>query len=189
MRRLLLALAAVAVVAAVAVGLSQTGTDNTAPKPAATVPEVDPADLPADLAAIVRRANRIEDASPQEVRAEIDALKGTPVVVNKWASWCGPCRFEFPFFQQVAAKYAGKVAFLGLNSGDNTGDARAFLKRFPVPYPSYEDPDEKIALELDASAAYPVTIFFDESGESFVHQGGYATAEKLEQDLLRHALP
>ena len=188
MRRLLLALAAVAVVAAVVIGLSQTGTENEAPRPAATVPRIDVASLPPELGAIVRRGNRIEEASPDEVRDQIRALRGTPVVVNKWASWCGPCRFEFPFFQQLAAKYAGRIAFLGLNSGDNRGDASSFLRRFPVPYPSFEDPDEKVALALDASAAYPVTIFYDASGEPFVHQGGYATAAKLEQDLRRHAL-
>ncbi len=188
MRRLLLALAAVAVVAAVVVGLSQTGTENEAPEPAATVPRIDPATLPEELAALVRQGGRIVKSSPGEVRDRIDALKGTPVVVNKWASWCGPCRFEFPFFQELAAEYAGRVAFLGLNSGDNRGDAEKFLRRFFVPYPSFEDPDEKIALELDASAAYPVTIFIDADGEAFVHQGGYATAQKLEEDLRRHAL-
>src|ERR671920_2554627 len=55
--------------------------------------------------------------------AQIKKERGTPIVVNKWASWCGPCRLEFPFFRQLAAEYAGKVAFVGLNSGDNRGDA------------------------------------------------------------------
>lgn len=187
-RRLLVVLGVVAVGVLVAVGLSQTGTDNEAPRSATAVPRVDPATLPPRLGAIVRRANRIERAAPKRVVAEIDALEGTPVVVNKWASWCGPCRYEFPFFQQAAAKYAGRIAFLGLNSGDNRGDAQRFLRRFPVPYPSFEDPNEKTALALEASAAYPVTIFIDASGERFVHQGGYATLEALERDLREHAL-
>lgn len=177
-----------AVIAAVVVGLSQTRTENAPPRPATTVARIDPAELPPRLAELVRQGARIVDASPREVRRRIEALEGTPVVVNKWASWCGPCRYEFPFFQEMAAKYAGRVAFIGLNSGDNSGDARAFLRRFPVPYPSFEDPDEKIALELGASAAYPVTIFINASGEPFVHQGGYAAAEKLDEDLRRHAL-
>ena len=73
------------------------------------------------------------------------ALKGTPVVINKWASWCDPCRAEFPVFQQLATERGREIAFLGVNSGDSTQPARDFLAEYPVPFPSYLDPDEKIA--------------------------------------------
>ena len=71
----------------------------------------------------------------------IAKLRGHPVVVNTWASWCGPCRFEFPFFQKQAVKRGKQVAFLGVNSQDNKGDAQKFLDDYPLPFPSYEDPD------------------------------------------------
>ena len=51
--------------------------------------------------------------------ARIQKQRGTPVVVNKWASWCGPCRLEFPFFRDQATKRKGEIAFIGVNSNDN----------------------------------------------------------------------
>src|SRR5262249_24060045 len=55
--------------------------------------------------------------------ARLAQLHGIPVVVNKWASWCGPCRFEFPWFQSLAEKRGGQIAFLGVNSNDSDGSA------------------------------------------------------------------
>ena len=72
-------------------------------------------------------------------------MKGYPVVVNQWASWCGPCRAEFPWFQNASAKYGKKVAFLGVDSQDSDDAAKTFLGEYPVPYPSYTDPDKEIA--------------------------------------------
>jgi hypothetical protein len=86
-------------------------------------------------------------------------------------------------------KYGKRVGFLGLNAGDNRGDATKFLKRFPVTYPSYEDPDEKIARSIRAPANYPITVFYDRSGKiAFVHQGAYPNEAALEADVKRYAL-
>jgi hypothetical protein len=54
-------------------------------------------------------------------------------------------RYEFPFFQRLARKYRERVAFLGVDSQDNRGDARDFLREFPTPFPHYFDPETKIA--------------------------------------------
>jgi cytochrome c biogenesis protein CcmG, thiol:disulfide interchange protein DsbE len=191
-RRLPWVLAAAAVVVAVVIGLSQTGTNNSAPK-ASTVSAADQqralAGAPAPLADIHGRANQLVAGSKADVNEQLAALKGHPVVINKWASWCGPCRFEFPFLQDAGVRYGKRVAFLGLNSGDNAGDARNFLAKFPVSYPSFEDPNERIATSLGAGAVYPTTIFIDAQGKrQFVHQGGYATRQKLEEDIDRYAL-
>src|SRR5829696_412366 len=114
-------------------------------------------------------------------------LKGHPVVINKWASWCGPCRAEFPAFQQLATQRGKDVAFLGLNAGDSEDPARRFLSQYPVPFPSYEDPDEKIARQLKAPANYPITLFVDAKGRTaFIHQGGYTSAQDLADDVDRY---
>ena len=63
------------------------------------------------------------------------ALKGTPIVINKWASWCHPCLAEFPIFQQVATERGKSVAFVGINGSDSTDPAKAFLAEHPVPVP------------------------------------------------------
>src|ERR671936_853689 len=62
-------------------------------------------------------------------RARLRGLRGHPVVVNKWASWCGPCRSEFPYFQRLGVELGRRVAFLGVDGNDNDSDSRRFLRR------------------------------------------------------------
>jgi cytochrome c biogenesis protein CcmG, thiol:disulfide interchange protein DsbE len=109
-------------------------------------------------------------------------------VVNKWASWCGPCRFEFPHFQELAAERGGEVAFLGVNSKDSADAARTFLEQLPVPYPSYTDPDHEIGDLLEGAREFPATGFYDSSGELvYVRRGAYASKEDLAADIGRYA--
>jgi cytochrome c biogenesis protein CcmG, thiol:disulfide interchange protein DsbE len=148
-----------------------------------------PVNAPPRLAKLNDQASRLLDGGVDAFRARLRELRGYPVVVNKWASWCAPCRGEFPFFQKQALKRGAKVAFLGVNSSDNDGDAGDFLREFPVPFPSYTDGDLKIAAgELKAAQAFPATAFFDSKGELvYVHQGAYPSEEKLVEDIERYA--
>jgi cytochrome c biogenesis protein CcmG, thiol:disulfide interchange protein DsbE len=120
--------------------------------------------------------------------ARIEKERGKPVVVNKWASWCGPCRLEFPFFRSQAEKRRGEIVFLGVNSTDNRRDAEEFLKEEPVPFKHFEDPKLEIAASFNAVQAFPSTAFYDSKGElAFVHQGGYSSEDKLAEDIERYA--
>ena len=103
-------------------------------------------------------------------------------------SWCGPCRSEFPDFQRQATKRGKKIAFVGVNSNDNDGNARKFLKKFPVPYPSYRDPDLGVSAEFNGVQAFPTTAFYDKTGRlAYLKQGAYASEEKLASDIDRYA--
>jgi cytochrome c biogenesis protein CcmG, thiol:disulfide interchange protein DsbE len=116
------------------------------------------------------------------------AKQDRPVVVNKWASWCGPCRAEFPYFRKLAQKHRGEVVFVGVDSTDNEGEARDFLAENPVPYKHFQDPKLEIAAAFNGVQAFPSTAFYDRRGElAFVHQGGYQTQEQLAEDIDRYA--
>ncbi|MGH2783383.1 MAG: TlpA family protein disulfide reductase, partial [Thermoleophilaceae bacterium] len=125
---------------------------------------------------------------PAAFERYIAKQRGTPVVVNKWASWCGPCRYEFPFLRSQAAKRKGEVAFVGLNAEDNRADAQDFLAENPVPFKHFEDPRQEIAASFNGVQGFPVTAFYDSKGKvEYVHYGGYASEEKLAEDIERYA--
>jgi thiol-disulfide isomerase/thioredoxin len=142
---------------------------------------------PPPLAALHRQANVLLDGGADAFKARLAALRGHPVVVNKWGSWCGPCRAEFPFLQRQSVKLGRRVAFVGVDGNDNEGDARRFLRRYPVSYPSYKDPNLGISAVFNGVQAFPTTAYYDAKGElSFVHQGSYATEAKLREDIERY---
>lgn len=144
---------------------------------------------PAPLAALHRQANDLLPGGQDAYEARIGALRGYPAVVNVWASWCGPCRFEFPHFQQAAAHYGKRVAFLGIDSQDSDDAAATFLAEAPVPYPSYEDPDEEIGDSLGNSVGLPYTAFYDRAGNlDYLKQGPYDDLAELRADIERYAL-
>lgn len=147
------------------------------------------AGAPAPLAALHGQGNRLLGGGVEVYEKRIRALRGYPAVVNAWASWCGPCRLEFPHFQRAAAAYGKRVAFLGIDTQDADEAARRFLAEKPVPYPSYTDPDGEIVASIGASRGLPDTAFYDRRGE-LVHlkQGPYHELGELRADIERHAL-
>jgi cytochrome c biogenesis protein CcmG/thiol:disulfide interchange protein DsbE len=188
MRRALLILAAVALAAVVVIGLTQAG-GSTEPTGTFDLAKAKQqlAGAPAPLAKLHDESNQLLEGGSSAFDARLAALRGHPVVINKWASWCGPCRAELPILQVVATEQGKRVAFLGLNAKDKRGAAERFAAKYPVPYPSYEDPGEKIAREIKAPANFPVTLFVDKDGKTvFIHQGGYPSAAKLNADIEKY---
>lgn len=170
---------------AIAAGCGSDEPETTASAPAACKA---PLDARAALEKLHAQPNEILDCGTSGFKRQLEALKGYPVVVNKWASWCGPCRFEFPFFRRLAQRYSQKIAFLGIDSEDSKSDAREFLEEFPVPYPSYFDPDSKVAAVFRGERVFPASAFYDSKGELvFTKQGGYASEAALADDIDRYA--
>jgi cytochrome c biogenesis protein CcmG, thiol:disulfide interchange protein DsbE len=142
-----------------------------------------------ELRALREQANQLLGGETEAFAERLDELEGTPVVVNKWASWCGPCRFEFPYFQAQAIERGAEVAFVGLDSNDSEEAAATFLEELPLPYPSYLDPDQELADEfLEDAREFPATGFYDSDGKlAYVHLGAYADEAALAADIDRYA--
>ena len=141
------------------------------------------------LAANAADANRLVGDGPADLKARLAALKGHPVVVNQWASWCGPCRFEFPFFAAAVKKHGDRVAFVGVDYMDSRDGAQAFLDEVPPGFVSVYDGDGKAARAIGGGRAMPTTIFIGPDGRTrHTKLGGYADAAGLEADIRRFAL-
>ncbi len=189
MRRLLWPFLGIVLIAVLVIGLTQAG--GTSGDDATTAPKFDlqaaQAKLegaPAPLAALYAQPSKILEGGTTAFEKRVAALKGHPAVVNKWASWCRPCRAEFPIFQQVATERGKRVAFLGVNGADKLPAAQKFLAQRPLPYPSYEDPDEKIAQKLRVAKFFPMTVFLDAKGRTaFIKSGEYTSRSELEADI------
>jgi cytochrome c biogenesis protein CcmG, thiol:disulfide interchange protein DsbE len=144
---------------------------------------------PAALASLHKQADQLLSGEDDAYVKRITALRGYPAVVNVWASWCGPCRFEFPLFQHAAARYGKRVAFLGIDSQDSDDAASTFLEEAPVPYPSYTDPGKGIAESVGAVHGFPDTAFYDRHGNLvYLKQGPYRDAGELNAAIEHFAL-
>ncbi len=144
---------------------------------------------PAPLAALHKQGNQLLDGGKDAYEKRIAALRGYPIVANIWASWCVPCRQEFPVLQKLSARYGKKVAFLGVNSEDSSDAAATFLREVPVPYPSYPETGKDILYSVGGAGGFPDTAFYDRSGKLlFLHQGPYRDESELEADVRRYAL-
>lgn len=144
---------------------------------------------PAPLAALHRQADELLPGGADAYERRLAALRGYPVVVNVWASWCGPCRFEFPALQSASAAFGKRVAFLGVNNEDSDDAAKTFLGEAPLSYPSYTDPSSDIAESIGAGRGLPDTAFYGRDGSlCYLKAGPYSDGAELSADIRRFAL-
>jgi thiol-disulfide isomerase/thioredoxin len=171
--------------AAVAIGVSlATGSSDERSSTQSQLTPEERAAAPKSLQANRAQAGQLIDGATEALEAKLAELRGVPVVVNQWGSWCPPCRAEFPFFAESAEAHADEVAFVGVDIQDDRGAAEEFLGEFPTPYPHIYDRDAEAVASLGWGQVSPTTWFIDERGE-IVHQrpGAYANREQLEEDL------
>jgi len=157
------------------------------PAPTASAAAKALAGSPHPLAALHLEAAKLLAANAS-LSTELHALRGYPVVLNAWASWCGPCRAEFSLFASASAAYGRRVAFLGNDTSDSASDARTFLAQHPVSYPSFQSSISALG-SLAQIQGLPTTIFLNRAGHViYVHTGAYDTQTTLTQDIQRYAL-
>ena len=185
--RLLAIVGVLLLVALLAYGLARKATNKsvdeslakgTAPlAPSVDDPVLDPGTLPSPLERGVAPAL----ADGQLSLAE---LRGTPFVLNFWASWCIPCREEAPVLREGWRRYGPKGAlFLGLNMQDLTGDARKFIDEFRVTYPTLREPSNDTARAYGVTGI-PETFFVTAKGRIVGHVIGVVSAGELREGAL-----
>lgn len=112
-------------------------------------------------------------------RLSLKELRGTPVVLNFWASWCQPCREEAPTLEMGWKKHGPQgVLFLGLNMQDVTDDARMFLNEFKITYPTIREQDRATAQKYGATGI-PETYFITKRGRVVAHVIGVTSKRQL----------
>ena len=168
--RLLRLTAAVVVLSTVAVACTHGSPDRPVPTVTATNVVTRPL-LPTNVMALPST----DPASFQELLGQ---LRGTPVVVNVWASWCKPCEDETPLLVEAAKSSDGKVQFLGVDVQDARSSAQSFLRKYDVTYPSVYDATGAVKRQL-GFVGQPDTVFYDASGRP---------VEKVPQQLDRATL-
>jgi cytochrome c biogenesis protein CcmG/thiol:disulfide interchange protein DsbE len=92
-------------------------------------------------------------------------LRGKPIIINFWASWCPPCRIEAPLLERTWRAYKNRgLIFLGVNIQDRKEDALSYMREFDITYPNGPDPTGEIAIDYGVSGL-PVTFFVSRKGE------------------------
>lgn len=110
---------------------------------------------------------------------DLAAMKGHPVVVNFWASWCTPCRSEFPVLRDaLAANAADGLVLVGVLFKDDPAPAQDFIASFGATWPTLDDPDDSAAAAWRV-AAPPQTYFISPDGVVKSIQIGELTADEF----------
>jgi cytochrome c biogenesis protein CcmG, thiol:disulfide interchange protein DsbE len=184
-----LVITAVVVAAVVVLAITRGGgSDKKSAAPSQAAQAKAFAGSPPALASLHAQQSQLLDGGTGAFKQRLASLKGHPVVVNIWGAWCGPCRQEFPVFQKASVQLGRNVAFLGVDVQDSSASAKRFLGQFPVSYPSYSDPNLKIANTMAAVGAFPTTVFFSARGKQIdKHFGPYTSDSALVADVKRLA--
>ena len=160
----------IAIAAAVLVGAWVGWTALAEPNLPAFAAEGDPIELPAE--------GSFPAVSVDEFKGILVGLRGQPVVVNIWASWCAPCRTEMPLLQDAAETYAGKAVILGVASNDDPREAQRFLDDLGLTYPNVFDSSGEIRVALGLTA-YPTTYVFGVDGTIRARVNGGISEQRL----------
>lgn len=108
------------------------------------------------------------------------AAKSGPLVLDFWATWCGPCRAELPHLQALSQKYQGRVAFYGINSSDPPKVAAGFAHKNRLTFPMLSDTDHQVAFQYGADSL-PLLIVIGADGKVRAVTDGYS--ENVESEL------
>ncbi|MDP9119662.1 MAG: TlpA family protein disulfide reductase [Actinomycetota bacterium] len=166
---------------ALLVGLTLVGACGGEPSSDAS-PSLSPGTIPADNATetplLPKFADALPTMDPDTFQRLLEQLRGTPVMVNVWGSWCPPCREEMPRLVAAHQEVGDRVQFLGIDIQDSRIEAKAFMEEFGMTFPSVFDVPDAIKTSL-GRFGQPVTMFYRRDGSL-----SFAWAGPIPDDLL-----
>jgi peroxiredoxin len=161
---------------------------NTATEP---IPGIDPdkqsvAEIPAG-----RPGLQVGEVAPDFSLQDLDGntvtlaqFRGQPVMINFWATWCGPCRVEMPEMQKAHDQYADEgFVILALNQDESAETVQSFYDELNLTFPSLLDDNSRVAADFGAFGVYPTSFFLDGAGQVTAVHRGPATLGQIEEYL------
>lgn len=115
-------------------------------------------------------------------RLQLSQLRGRPVIIDFWASWCGPCRAQAPIIDEVARAKKSDAIIVGINTNDSRASALSFARGRRLSYPSVFDPSGSVATRY-AVRAMPTMVIIDREGKVRFVQTGVVSRSKIESEL------
>lgn len=125
----------------------------------------------------------LPDLFDEETTYTLSTYRGRPLILNFWASWCGPCRREMPALQSVADRYAAEgLLVLGIDQTyiDSLADARAFVRELGLSFPSARDDEGYVSSGLYGVVGLPTSVFITPAGDVAHIQIGEMSQEQVE---------
>lgn len=123
-------------------------------------------------------AGKLTELSADDFEGVLVGLRGTPVIVNIWASWCAPCRTETPLLERTWQAHSSEVVILGVASKDVAAGSLAFMNEFDVSYPNVFDSSGEIRSRLGLRG-FPTTYVFGADGTLRTTIVGGLTEQRL----------
>jgi cytochrome c biogenesis protein CcmG/thiol:disulfide interchange protein DsbE len=174
--------AAAAFVALLAYGLTSKATNSTIDDALSRGEAVPAPGFTLAALAHVRDAGAARDRAAADGDVSLSELRGTPVVLNFWASWCDPCRGEAKVLEQGWKQQEGDVLFLGLDAQDAREDARDFIAQFGITFPHVRDPGNDTQRAWGVTGL-PETYFIAADGKVVGHVIGTVDAAQLSEGV------
>jgi cytochrome c biogenesis protein CcmG/thiol:disulfide interchange protein DsbE len=125
-------------------------------------------------------------AAPTALIPTVDApllrdLKGKVVLLDFWASWCGPCRQSFPWMNELQRRYGSDLVVLAVNVDQDRALAEQFLKTTPAAFRVEYDPDGKLATQFEVTSM-PTSFVIDRKGQVREQHKGFRTVQRAERE-------
>lgn len=137
---------------------------------------------PATASLLPDSVDGLPTSDPERFRRLLDELRGTPVLVNFWGSWCPPCDEEMPRLVAAHRQFGDRVQFIGVDILDSRPEARAFIAEHGITFPSVFDPPDAIKTSL-GQVGQPVTVFYRADGSFFASWAGPISEDRLHRNL------